>query len=82
MSDEQIPALISSNPAPRSGYKYYQDDEVTSKTPIRSEGESSDNDDSITNKQDTPSSSDTESDEREFVEFTPTYRNPTGKSTL
>ena len=39
-----------------------------------SEGESSDNDEAMLNHE-TTSSSDTESDEREVVEFTPTDRN-------
>ena len=45
-----------------------------SKTPDTSEGESSNNDEAM--------QSDTESDEREAVEFTPTDLNPKGKSTL
>ena len=95
--DEQLPILISPSPAPQtSGYKRYQDDAVTSKTPDTSEGESSINDEAM--------QSDTESDEREaveftradrslktnrtkkekgeVVEFTPTDLNPKGKSTL
>ena len=81
--DEQLPTLISPSPAPQaSGYKYYQDDAVTSETPMRSEGKTSDNDNAFTSKIDTPSSSDIESNEREVVEFTPTDRNPKEKSTL
>ena len=70
LSDEHLPT--TSNPTPRSGYKHYQGDAVTSKTPIRSEDESSDNDDAISSKQDTPSLSDIQSNEWDVVEFTPT----------
>ena len=74
--DEQSPTLTSPNPTSRSGYQYYQDDAVTSKTPIKISVESSGNDYVLTSKRNTPSSSDTESDEGEVVEFTPTDQNP------
>ena len=65
--------LTSPSPAPKtSGYKRYQDDAVTSKTPVISEDESSDNDDAMPSVPDTPTASDTESDEREVVELAPT----------
>ena len=67
--EQQLPTLISPSPAPRtSGYKRYQDDAVTSKTPETSEGESSDNDEAM--------QGDTESDKREVVEITPTDQSP------
>ena len=68
--------LISPSPTSQtSGYKRYQEDAVTSKTPVTSDGESSDNDEAMLNHKMT-SSSDTESYVREVVEFTPTDRNP------
>ena len=72
-----MPTLISPSSAPQtSGYKYYQDDAVTSKTPIIPSGESSENDNALTNSRNKPTASDTESDEGEVVEFTPTDPSP------